>query len=379
MDVTDQYGYLGDTEVSRLSKHSHTEVFELGTDLSYGERYIVADAMRRDAQEIYATGDWKRGGKLVLEADRYQNCRLEAGLFDCRDCELHYYAKIVCRSRICEHCGRIYGRRLRQKMVPLISQVAAKKKKGYFLSLLTLTVTSERWGDRMPDRKDIDRLYKETSLFLRRWFGKYKTRYSKSGKVVEVRRKKKQLEKGQSPRIWIGAGWIATLEVGADNNNAHCHAIVYGPYRPYEEMLDDWKRITGDSSGVHIKPAHNPAKMADYILKYITKPPMTDDYTRIARYARMIKGTRRLRTGGAFYNKIKADKRESTGRCRCLKCGGHLFMAGTGMLTECWDRIDLAAGFREKIVLEPEAKPTPSTSGGASSERLPQRQRQLSI
>jgi len=218
-------------------------------------------------------------------------------------------------------------------MCEVVRKETSNKKSGYFLSMLTLTVTSKRYGDKMPNREDIRRFYKETSHFLRLNFGKFKCHETKKGKIVENRKK------------YIGAGWIATIEVGSDNNNLHCHAIVYGPWQKYFDLLSSWEKITGDSQGVWIKPIQNPQKAANYVLKYITTPPVTDSYKSVANYSVMIKGSRRLRSGGVFYNRIKIPKSEKN--CNCLFCRSRLIMSGNIDLVNLNGQIDLYRELRE--------------------------------
>lgn len=325
---------------------THTEKFDLAADLSRGERQIIASYLAKHAagltSSLYAD-EKKKGYTLLNEAERYAGCGHERRGFYCPDDGSKYWINIACRSRICERCGRIYKKKLERRMLPLIRKVTSQKRKGYVLALLTLTVTTKRWGDGMPERDDIKRLYTETSKFLRLYYGKYKARLSKSGKVVEQRKKKKQLKPGESNRIYIGGGWIATLEVGTDNNNAHCHAIVHGPYRSLGRLREKWQNITGDSWNVDIKAIRTPKEVVNYVLKYITKPPQTESYHRIADYAVMIKGSRRLRSGGIFYNAFTLDKKDAP-TCTCIYCHRRLVMEHDILKTdECDDRLDLYA------------------------------------
>ncbi len=317
-------------QIGRRRPPKHIDVFDAGGDLSHGERQVIAGFLHSHAKTVRSAGyhNDKTALKLDEEADRYQNCGLQGVGLQCPDCRTRYFIKIACRSRICERCGRIYRNELRRQITPLLSQTAAHRRRGYTLALLTLTVTSNRFRGELPDRQDIVRLYRETSAFFRLFYGNYEGRYSRSGKIVENRKKPQ------------GAGWIATLEIGKDNNNAHCHAIIYGPYIPWEILQKAWEKITQDSRGVDIRPVTDLSKVADYVLKYITKPPDTESYGRIADYAVMIKGTRRIRSGGIFYNRLKRIKREKQ-PCDCLFCNARLLYEGIiESLADAGERID---------------------------------------
>jgi len=312
---------------------THIDHFSAEFDYSDGERFIVADRMRKLAAKLSQAGDSKRAVSLLTEADRYQYCRqLEVGRY-CERCRSKFSTKVSCRSRLCERCGRVYEKKLRQKIVPIVRRATSRRKRGYVLALLTLTVRTDRWGDRMPDRDDIKRLYKETSAMLRLNYGKFAGKWTRTGNIREDRKRK------------IGAGWLCTLEVGKDNNNAHCHAIVYGPYRQFHKLRSAWERITGDSMVVDIRPIHSPSEAVRYILKYICKPPQTDSYDRVAEYAMMVKGTRRLRSGGIFYNAFTLAKPDSV-LCQCAVCGGSLRYEGPLDPSEWGSRIDLFPALR---------------------------------
>lgn len=279
--------------------------------------------------------------KIDIEADRFENCKHQAVDLQCPDCRKRYFVPISCRSRICPTCAWQYSKMLQDQIVPLIREVNSHKRRGYVLALLTLTVTSKRYGDELPDREGIKRLYRETSDFLRLHYGKYKAHRSPSGKIVEDR------SKGE--RIHQGAGWIATLEFGKDNNNAHCHAIVYGPYISQGTLKKEWSEITGDSFIVDIRAARGDMRrVSEYVLKYITKPPNTESYDRVADYSLTIKGSRRLRTGGIFYNRIKNVHTEKS-RCACIFCNARLLFSGYLDLDGqggAGDRLDLFAELR---------------------------------
>ncbi len=297
------------------------------TDLSPSERYVIGDFINKAARKILFENP-KSGTASFVESIRYVKCGLEALDLQCPECHTKYYIRKLCKSRICEVCGRIYRGKLFRTMQDVLKKETAHKKRGYCLSMLTLSVTSKRYGDKMPDRSDIKRFYKETSLFLRLHYGKYKSRLTDKGKIVENRKR------------YIGSGWIAAIEFGSDNNNLHCHAIVYGPIRKWFELKTSWSSITTDSLGVWIKKVDNPKKAANYVLKYITKPPNTDSYAYIANYSISVKGSRRLRSGGVFYNRIKLPKYKNR-PCQCIYCRHRLIYSGDIDLDKANNHIDL--------------------------------------
>lgn len=272
--------------------------------------------MSQKMREIAAgADDQARAWRFRTEADRFEKCGKESLVLVCEYDKLKFHTKIDCKSRICESCGNNYFGQVNERFGEIVKLMMASKRKGYFCSLLTLTVTTNRFNGAMPGRQDIKRFYRESSDFLRLFCGRYRGVFTKKNKVREDRKR------------FLGAGSISVVEVGAGNNNLHLHAVVYMPFTPLSVMRAAWSKITGDSYRVQLSAARSPKNVVNYILKYITKPPATDSYTDLADYAWMIKGTRRLRSTGMFYNHLSMKKIRRL-KCRCPYCAGRLVVEG---------------------------------------------------
>lgn len=308
----------------KQGKQSRVEVFSADSDLSAAERFVIADQLRRLSESITDEDKKKR---LVKEANRYQVCGHAGVLFTCPNDNLRYFVKAHCRSRICEPCARRYVKRLAPQLKDILVGIRRRSPANFILSQVTLTITSKRFGDELPDRAGIRRLYRESRDLLNLYFGRYVCRRSSSGKVVEKRRPKRGRKPGEDGRVWLGAGWAAVIEVGRDNNNLHIHALTWGPYRSVWLLRHEWSKITGDSYGVDIRKKALDESVK-YVVKYIAKPPATDSYGRLAEYANMIKGSRRLRCGGVFYGQVKTVK-VSGGVLSCFMCQARLFFSET--------------------------------------------------
>lgn len=329
---------------------SHTEIFDAGDRLSPGERLMVSTAMAGIAGQLMIEGDEKRAKKVLDESTRYELCG-EKLFFRCPQDDTRFYTPLHCHSRICESCGAIYRKEVERQMIPLLQEVTDHRRRGFCLSLLTLTVTSRRFRSGLPTPGDIAIFQKQSANLLKLFFGKYKAimkpdgtvhepaprwkyktdkeghRHKVSRRVPEIRTTKgKEVE---DYRIYRGAGFIACIELGHNNNNLHLHAITYGPIISWSALRSAWEKITGDSWQTDIRAAHGSLKnIAAYILKYITKPPSRDSYEEIAEYALMIKGVRRIRTGGIFYGRLKKVKKDNSGLGRCPYCRSRLIMEG---------------------------------------------------
>lgn len=288
--------------------------------LSRDERKIISDHLVSHAQGLLDSSyddNIKKANRIITEADRFKNCGHQYLKYTCERDHLSFKIKYTCKSRICPECGAAFYGRIYAPLFESVKECLAHRRRGWMVSLLTLTVDKKRFNSQMPTRSDIERLYKESSKFFRLFFGKYKGVWTKNSEVREDR------------RHYRGAGSVSVIEVGADNNNLHVHAIIYHPFIPFTELKNAWLKITGDSYIVDIRSTEkrNTRQVVNYVLKYITKPPQTDSYYGLANYLLMIKGSRRLRCSGIFYNTIKLPRAERLKKC-CPHCGGELKFAG---------------------------------------------------
>lgn len=306
--------------------------------LAYEDRRIIADRMIGKARVLQRSlQSCNQGMRLEDEANRFANCGKRFIMWQCPEDKALYHTRLTCHSRGCEPCAIAAFKKIEGSLRTVIDPCFSKRRKGYTLALLTLTTNSARYGNKMPSRADISRLYSESTAFFKLHYGSYAARVTKSGKIIEDQGRYYQ-EHGQwhrrkghtrvtktgktvkDFRRWRGAGFMSTIELGHNNNNLHIHALVYGPFIPIRRLVEDWKKLTGDSFIVDIRTVKNVSQAVYYVMKYITKPPVSDSYSDVADYLEMIKGSRRLRAGGIFFNRIKKLKVEKL-PCVCVLCG----------------------------------------------------------
>lgn len=256
------------------------------------------------------SGRTKAARSLYAEGGRFRDCGKFFFYWQCRRGRKCFKTVSRCKSRVCPECARIYRHRVWTPIYDMLQEVNARKRRGFRMAMLTLTVSSNRFDGRMPDRSDLARFHKESALFFRLFFGKWQGRWGKTGKIHEDR------------KHWKGAGFIAVTEVGFHNNNLHLHAIVWSQYVDQAKLKEAWERITGDSFGVHISEVRTPKGAANYIGSYIQKVPNREGFTDLADIAIMLKGSRRLRTGGIFYHRFSTAPLHRA--LRCPICGGEL-------------------------------------------------------
>lgn len=324
--------------------------------LSPGERLLIASYMKARADNLIKSSslaEEKQGQKLITEARRFAECGKRFFVLRCPNHDLRFNVPMYCGSRICERCAAAYSKGLRRRIENVLRPHLVKKPRGFGLFMLTLTTTTDRHGPDGPTRKDIKRFYRESSEFLRLFYNKYACRFSRSGKVVQVRVKKKLK--------FRGAGYIAVTEFGGDNNMLHCHAVGFGPYIGQKKLSAAWLKITGDSSIVDIRAVRSVKDGVREVVKYIIKPPTGDSLTSIADYAWRIKGTRRLRSGGIFYNHPGLRKKKSEKQpLECPYCGGYLEFQGEFLIDASDDSQALWPLLRE---VKARGSPLPAPAG----------------
>jgi hypothetical protein len=267
------------------------------------------------------------GLKALVEADRFEQCRTSFGMFTCTDCRSAFSVPCSCNSRICPDCARRYYARMFPHLEDMFSKINARRGSGYFFSLVTLTYNTAEWNGELPTYEQQKEIWKKAAILLNLYWGKRKGRLSKKNNLIVER------------ISWKGAGWLAVAEFGSNNNNFHIHALVYGHRVPYNSIRDSWNRLTG-AKVIDVKPIVNYEmlkKALRYIVKYMYKPPV-HDYVRLAELAINMKGLRRFRTGGIFYNKIKPIKPERL-HAHCPYCLGMISFAGVCKYTDSDSRI----------------------------------------
>lgn len=204
----------------------------------------------------------------------------------------------------------------------LIGPCLANRKRGWTVAMLTLSESSGKYRGHYPNQDEYKRFNRNVGAFCRLFYGKFRGRFTKTGKVCENR---KQFQ---------GAGTVGVNEFGQDNNNLHCHILLYGPWIAWEKLQRAWVRITGGDTGCFIEPIRNPNKAAHYVAKYITKAPRFLDPDRAVEFVKATKGSRRIRTGGIFYNQIKLSKPDVK-RDECPFCFVCLEYKGVRNVAEC--------------------------------------------
>jgi len=122
-------------------------------------------------------------------------------------------------------------------------------------------------------------------------------------------------------KTWVrrGMGYIVAAEFGEQGTMLHFHLLFYGPFIVKDSLSKFWKQLTGWSivwvSAVGVGEQDIEAAAAE-VLKYATKLTQLAPQD-VPVLLAVMKGTRRIRSRGVFYNMAKADERERV----CRVCG----------------------------------------------------------
>lgn len=269
------------------------DIFEQDGDMSDAERNHLAEKL--DDFALGGSGLENYQSRLIVNG-RFRDCGKQGSRFGCGECKTLFYTRFFCKFKLCDRCARIYGKSLREKMLDLLRPCFSNRKKSWSVKMVTLSTSSNKYGGGYPSRKQYKRFNSDVAAFCRLHYGKYEGYWSRTGKVAQRRKK------------YLGAGTFAVNEFGQDNNNLHCHILLYGPWVPHEKLLESWIRITGGDRGCHVQPLRNPEIAAAYVTKYLTKPPRFLDTDKAVDFIESTRHTRRIRTGGIFYNQLKNVK-----------------------------------------------------------------------
>lgn len=186
-------------------------------------------------------------------------------------------------------CARRESARILKKYLPHIQAAAASNHPQYKLRHIVLTTN---WNLR-----DLDIV----------------TKYRRGWKAVN------QLFDNLLGENWhkAGRGTFSGAEFGADGNMLHFHVLAFTEWIDQADLSREWEKLTG-CPVVWIRLVRGVKKATKEVIKYAAK--LTDlEPDDIARLHGVIKGSRRIRTRGLFYNVPALPKTEEPQVCK--KCG----------------------------------------------------------
>jgi len=198
----------------------------------------------------------------------------------------HYHRPVrnTCHLRVCPECARRDGARLLRRYLPAMRKIVAQKSRAYRLKHIVLTTGLSL---RDPDlREKLRRAYSAVGRLFDLYFG-----------AVWVRR---------------GMGYIVAAEFGEQGTMLHFHLLFYGPFIVKDRLSKLWRELSGFKVVwiSAVQPGEQDIEAAAVeVLKYATKLTQLAPQD-VPVLLAVLKGMRRIRSRGVFYNMAKADEME---------------------------------------------------------------------
>jgi len=268
------------------------------TALIIAKRYGATDDRAEQGYHLERFGLRAKARRLVLcgRIGRRLNCQV-------RD-EHIFFRSYFCGGRYCTLCGphqfRSRFAELCGKLTPVIERLFCDGKRGgieMVIAKLDFTIPNvgKRTGE-MPTRYVVRKFHADLRRFWRaaeRRFGMKRSEY----------------------------GFVGCDEFGASNTNLHRHCCYVGPALPQrkKELSSLWSEIRGERSFVSIKRARSFNAALAHAMKYPSKFLEKSSPERLAELERTFHKTRRISTGGAFYN-VKAEREPGEDRGMLGEC-----------------------------------------------------------
>ena len=210
------------------------------------------------------------------DAEAFERCGGEVLELACFGCGHPKEVPMSCNLRICPDCAKRFATRIAQQILDVWHSLPIKQ--FWLLKKITLTVKTDG---------KLREAYDKGWTAIPKLWRKYLQKYDDSGEVI--------------------SGMVVSAEFGPKSGNVHFHILYFGPYLPQADLSRWWEELTG-SFVVDIRRAIQPGETAlDAIqecLKYPSKFFELSPELLVDVHATM-KGSRRIRTYGAFYGRVR--------------------------------------------------------------------------
>ena len=278
----------------------------------------IAEGCRHPNQDLV---DLFRSVGEDKEALRLEDCGVRGyeGECSCRD---DHYLPFHCHSRYCQcGCQETEKKRLYAKYLDVVKHILRNPVEDYCFRFLTLTIPSS------------EGITQETvlSLFdawkiLKDWTYEANPKDDPKYYVDPGKRKDGKPRKAKPLRLFpSGMGALVVWEVGS-GSNPHLHVLYYAPnFINYSRLWEAWREIWPgadnlDDRRLSSKTGKSAKRVLNYLLKYITKACIQDP-DKVVVIHRALKGRRRIRSYGAFYNVSPLPDQDPA---MCEDCGDEI-------------------------------------------------------
>lgn len=223
----------------------------------------------------------------------------------------------TCDLRICPDCAARQSARLAARYMPKMLELALSGGK-YALRHIVFTTPLELTSDKPDTIRALADMYSKLprkALQLCSDIGK------------------------EHGRDWNTLGCIQSEEFGHEGSKLHFHVIQYGAYIPQKQLSEAWATVTaGVASVVYIRKIGNGSpdevqndvmETLKYSVKFWSKNGKTGDVSYIEptvmpHLLRVLKGRRRVKSWGVFYDLPEPDKKPFC----CKECHADMVRLG---------------------------------------------------
>ena len=234
-------------------------------------------------------------------ADRFRNCARAGYTLVCKDCGGEIKPRVfTCNQRVCPSCAKKASNELYLSLRKALQEVMSNGHGGWRLKHVTVTLRKDHgW----PGVEDLGRMVQQMGQCVTRLWREYLKR--------------------------PGTGALAGLEIGP-SGNVHAHILYYGPFLDKDDLRAKWEEISGGSYITDVR-AIDSWEGAREITKYACKmEALTPEH--VADVFQALRGTRRIRTWGVFYNRLSAKPELP----ECPVCGGQRWDFGRFLHYDEW-------------------------------------------
>lgn len=281
---------------------------------------------KQSVRSLYADGLSRIGNDLL-------NCGCNVRVIVCKKNPTHMPARPVvihCGLPFCEDCANRESARKYHCYLPVFESLLDRNPKfpDNFLFKIVLT-TPHNLIDLDNSSFAVKQLW--INAFLSVYFFWY---FHERGELSKA-----EIRSGRCNLRQHGIGALSNCEFGERGRKLHWHLMMYAPFMWKEDISAVWRDVTGDTckivdvSGIYVKG--NDKDDGGGILgalkeavKYSTKI-LTLSPSEVPHLYRVLKGNRRFRAFGIFYNHELLDNKEKKHTCDQCQSEFDLITPGT--------------------------------------------------
>jgi len=295
---------------------------------AYTEAKKLADYMRNRletatpeilelAQQFEEIAELERRAKRWINlGERQVSCGMWGVINKCSNCTNLGYTPFHCKNRYCSNCGKANHSRLYKKYLRLEEALKRVIAENPGLGLKCITLTTLKDSERgMPDREAPRKMKRDV----------YKLSKVIKEKIADMYGREFSAHSGLIYGMEFGDKKIGTPY---GNNNLHLHGILVGPYIPQKWLEEQWSKIRGEKTRVHIREPQPDIKNGRtaygaalwWALEYTGKYASASSPERAVELEQAFEGCRRVEALGLFRTLKPEEEEQGAALRQCPSC-----------------------------------------------------------